>query len=82
MTDTVNRDASYGGSYTEHYQGPIVRVNPTELSIRDAEYYNQLYVLGGKRRSNLIAGNRAGLGMSGKLLYFSHCIILSELTTT
>ncbi|KAL8626952.1 hypothetical protein Q9189_007340 [Teloschistes chrysophthalmus] len=44
--------------------GPIVRVNPTELSIRDAEYYNELYVGGGKRRTNLIAGNRAGLGMS------------------
>ncbi|KAI9701472.1 MAG: hypothetical protein M1836_001527 [Candelina mexicana] len=44
--------------------GPIVRVNPTELSIRDAEYYNDLYVSGGKRRTNLIAGNRAGLGMS------------------
>ncbi|KAI1869857.1 hypothetical protein JX265_003309 [Neoarthrinium moseri] len=44
--------------------GPIVRVSPTELSIRDAEYYNDLYVLGGKRRTNLIAGNRAGLGMS------------------
>ncbi|KAL9017078.1 MAG: hypothetical protein Q9185_005589 [Variospora sp. 1 TL-2023] len=44
--------------------GPIVRVNPTELSIRDAEYYNELYVQGGKRRTNLIAGNRAGLGMS------------------
>lgn len=48
--------------------GPIVRVNPTELSIRDAEYYNELYVHGGKRRTNLIAGNRAGLGMSGELL--------------
>lgn len=46
--------------------GPIVRVNPTELSIRDAEYYNELYVGGGKRRTNLIAGNRAGLGMSGE----------------
>lgn len=39
--------------------GPIVRVNPTELSIRDAEYYNELYVPGGKRRTNLMAGNRA-----------------------
>lgn len=52
------------------FPGPIVRVNPTELSIRDAEYYNELYVLGGKRRTNLIAGNRAGLGMAGELLRF------------
>ena len=57
-------------SWTDWFSGPIVRVNPTELSIRDAEYYNELYVPGGKRRTNLIAGNRAGLGMSGELLRF------------
>ncbi|KAI1282958.1 putative benzoate 4-monooxygenase cytochrome P450 [Xylaria sp. FL0933] len=44
--------------------GPIVRVNPWELSIRDAEYYNELYVPAGKRKTNLITMNRAGLGMS------------------
>ncbi|KAL8710178.1 MAG: hypothetical protein Q9220_005261 [cf. Caloplaca sp. 1 TL-2023] len=44
--------------------GPIVRVNPTELSIRDADYYNEVYVQAGKRRTNLIPGVRAGLGMS------------------
>ncbi|KAI1196100.1 putative benzoate 4-monooxygenase cytochrome P450 [Nemania serpens] len=44
--------------------GPIVRVNPTELSIRDPDYYNELYVTSAKRRTNLIPGIRAGLGMS------------------
>ena len=32
--------------------GPIVRVNPHELSIHDPDFYNQLYVAGSVRRTD------------------------------
>ncbi|KAK4222262.1 cytochrome P450 [Podospora fimiseda] len=32
--------------------GPIIRVNPDELSIRDADFYNEVYVTESKRRTN------------------------------
>ncbi|KAH0529920.1 hypothetical protein TsFJ059_004613 [Trichoderma semiorbis] len=32
--------------------GPIVRVNPDELSIHDPEFYNEIYVTESKRRTN------------------------------
>ncbi|KAI6351153.1 hypothetical protein MCOR25_010105 [Pyricularia grisea] len=37
--------------------GPIVRVNPQELSIKDPSYYDQLYVAGAVRRTNCWTGN-------------------------
>ncbi|PHH87959.1 hypothetical protein CDD83_8173 [Cordyceps sp. RAO-2017] len=46
--------------------GPIVRVNPWELSILDPDFYDSVYVSAAKRRTTLIAGARAGLGMSGR----------------
>ncbi|KAI1394186.1 putative cytochrome P450 [Hypoxylon trugodes] len=39
-------------------------VNIPNVRIRDADFYNELYVSGGKRRTNLIYKSRAGLGMS------------------
>lgn len=37
----------------EHFTspGPIVRINPFELSIRDPEFYDQVYVAGSVRRT-------------------------------
>ncbi|KAL4933790.1 cytochrome P450 [Aspergillus undulatus] len=32
--------------------GPIVRINPFELSIRDSEYYDELYVMGNIRKTD------------------------------
>lgn len=43
-----------------------MRVNPWELSINDPDYYNEVYVTAGKRRTNFDAGPRSGLGMQGK----------------
>ncbi|KAK3345528.1 cytochrome P450 [Neurospora tetraspora] len=48
----------YGGQYIFEIEkmhkefGPIVRINPHELSIHDPEYYNELYVGSSKRRTN------------------------------
>lgn len=36
--------------------GPIVRINPHELSIRDNEYYDELYVAGSVRPSDRYEG--------------------------
>ncbi|KAI1857354.1 uncharacterized protein JN550_013234 [Neoarthrinium moseri] len=45
--------------------GPIVRVNPEELSIKDSEYYDKLYVGGAIRRTNAHASFGDGMDFNG-----------------
>ncbi|KAI9150020.1 cytochrome protein [Paramyrothecium foliicola] len=47
--------------------GPIVRCSPGELSINDPEFYNQVYVPAGTRRTDLMC-QRSGLGLDGAFL--------------
>jgi hypothetical protein len=46
--------------------GPIVRVNPHELSIKDSEFYDQLYVAGSKRRTDNWSHFGKGIDFDGK----------------
>ncbi|KAL8640783.1 MAG: hypothetical protein Q9228_002343 [Teloschistes exilis] len=45
--------------------GPIVRITPWQLSIRDPSYYSQLYVAGSTRRTDMWARGREGSGFQG-----------------
>jgi len=46
--------------------GPIVRINPWELSIRDGDFHKSLYVAGSVRRTEIFPRSRAGIGIDGK----------------
>lgn len=52
-------DVVLGGQYTwkiadlhEQY-GPIIRINPFEVHINDPDFYDEVYVAGGKRKTDL-----------------------------
>jgi hypothetical protein len=45
--------------------GPIIRVNPEELSIRDSSFYNELYVTGSQRRSEHYDAFASGIDFEG-----------------
>jgi hypothetical protein len=53
---------------TQHL-GPIIRINPHELSIYDPAFYNELYVSGSKRRSNIPKSFLAGVDFEGDVKY-------------
>jgi hypothetical protein len=46
--------------------GPIVRVNPEELSISDPDFYNEIYVTESKRRTNSYDVFCKGIDFDGK----------------
>ncbi|KAH8786021.1 cytochrome P450 [Diaporthe sp. PMI_573] len=45
--------------------GPIVRINPIELSVHDAEFYNVLYVGGSVRKTNALPSFGDGMDFNG-----------------
>ncbi|KAK4109141.1 cytochrome P450 [Canariomyces notabilis] len=49
--------------------GPIVRVNPEELSIHDPDFYNEIYVTESKRRTNHYDSFGQGIGFDGSHLF-------------
>ena len=48
--------------------GPVVRITPTELHIRDSLFYSQLYVSGSVRKSDSYPRFTLGTGVEGSLL--------------
>ncbi|KAL1600670.1 hypothetical protein SLS60_007058 [Paraconiothyrium brasiliense] len=54
--------------------GPIVRINPYELHVRDADWYNTLYAAGGRRRnkSEWFVGRTGGQSVFGTVDHDHH----------
>lgn len=46
--------------------GPIVRISPYELTIRDPAFYNELYVTENKRRTDNYDRFAHGIDMDGR----------------
>ena len=46
--------------------GPIVRINPNELSINDPDFFNEIYVSESRRRTDNYDFFNRGLDFEGK----------------
>ena len=46
--------------------GPIVRINPNELSISDSDFYNEIYVSDSRRRTESYHSFAQGIDFEGK----------------
>ncbi|KAI9147157.1 Fusicoccadiene C-8 hydroxylase [Paramyrothecium foliicola] len=61
-------DWCLGGKFVFHLEqlhkkyGPIVRINPWELSIQDSRFYDEIYVSASKRRTDLPSSFMNGVG--------------------
>jgi hypothetical protein len=51
--------------------GPIVRINPRELSIVDPNFYDKVYVSGSTRRTQGYSQFASGIGFEG--MVFTSC---------
>lgn len=58
--------------------GPIIRVTPDELSIKDPKYYDQVYVVGSVRKTNAWPAFGDGMDFNGMLVPFSRLLIKNE----
>ncbi|KAF9894659.1 hypothetical protein FE257_006547 [Aspergillus nanangensis] len=45
--------------------GPIIRINPYEIVINDPDFYNDVYVAGNTRQTNIWPRYRTGMGYDG-----------------
>lgn len=50
--------------------GPIVRINPRELSIADTSFYDKVYVSGSVRRTQGYSQFASGIGFEGSLICY------------
>ncbi|KAK2754360.1 hypothetical protein FQN54_007004 [Arachnomyces sp. PD_36] len=63
------KDGQFGRKVERMHEkyGPIVRISPWELSIRDSSFYNQIYVAGSTRRADMWARGRKRNGSQDSL---------------
>lgn len=65
MVSVLEQTCSLYNASKNQLLGPIVRVNPHELSIHDPEFFDKLYVSGNVRRTNSYEQFVKGLDLDG-----------------